>query len=88
VVSFTLWLLYPEERASGTHWIGSVGPRDSLDEVREGKFLTLPGLELQSLGFVCPVAPKTANPALLACLNMIICNVEMNLHGIKTKETP
>jgi hypothetical protein len=32
VVSFMPWLLYPRERAPGTHWIGGwVGPRASLD---------------------------------------------------------
>jgi hypothetical protein len=36
----------PEERAPGTHWIGSwVGPRAGLDDVEERKLLTLPGLE-------------------------------------------
>jgi hypothetical protein len=39
------------ERAPGTHWIGGwVGPRASLDDMEKGKFLTLLGLELQSLG--------------------------------------
>jgi hypothetical protein len=37
----------PEERAPGTHWIGSwVGPRAGLDDVEKRKFLTIPGLEL------------------------------------------
>jgi hypothetical protein len=39
------------ERAPGTHWIGGwVGLRAGLDDVEERKFLTLPGLELRSLG--------------------------------------
>jgi hypothetical protein len=51
VVSFTLRPLYPWELAPGTHWIGRwVGPRAGLDEVEKRKFLTLPGLELRSLG--------------------------------------
>jgi hypothetical protein len=38
VVSITPWLLYPRERASGTHWIGGwVGPRDILDVVVKRK---------------------------------------------------
>jgi hypothetical protein len=40
----------PEERASGTHWIGGwVDPRTDMDDMENRKFLTLPGLELQSL---------------------------------------
>jgi hypothetical protein len=39
------------ERAPGTHCIGGwVDPRASLDDVKNRKFLTLPGLELQPLG--------------------------------------
>jgi hypothetical protein len=34
VVSFTYWILYPGERAHGTHWRGAwVEPRVSLDAV-------------------------------------------------------
>jgi hypothetical protein len=34
-----------------THWIGGwVGPRAGLDDVKKRKFLTLPGLELRTLG--------------------------------------
>jgi hypothetical protein len=41
----------PEERASGTHWIGGcVDPRADLDDVKKRKFLTLPGIELRLLG--------------------------------------
>jgi hypothetical protein len=41
----------PGERAPGTHWIGGwVGPRASLDDMEERKFLTLRGLELRSHG--------------------------------------
>jgi hypothetical protein len=41
----------PGERAPGTHWIGGwVHPRACLDDMKKWKFLTLPGLELQSLG--------------------------------------
>jgi hypothetical protein len=40
----------PGERASGTHWMGGwLGPRASLDDVKERKFLILPGLELRPL---------------------------------------
>jgi hypothetical protein len=39
------------ERAHGTHWIGGrVGPRTGLVEVMNRKILSLPGLELRSLG--------------------------------------
>jgi hypothetical protein len=41
----------PGERAPGTHWIGGwVDPRAGLDDFVKRKFLTLPGLELRSLG--------------------------------------
>jgi hypothetical protein len=41
----------PRKEPSGTHWIGGwVGPRAGLDDVEKGKFLTLPGLELRTLG--------------------------------------
>jgi hypothetical protein len=43
-----------------THWIGSwVDPRTGLDDVEERKFLTLPGLELRSLGR--PVRTQSLN---------------------------
>jgi hypothetical protein len=35
----------------GTHWTGGrVGPRTGLDDVKNRKYLTLPGLELRPLG--------------------------------------
>jgi hypothetical protein len=38
------------ERAPGTHWIGGwVDPRAGLDNVKNRKFLILPGLELRPL---------------------------------------
>jgi hypothetical protein len=41
-------LLYTRERAAGTHWIGGwVDPRAGLDDKENGKFLTLPELELR-----------------------------------------
>jgi hypothetical protein len=41
----------PGERAPGTHFIGEwVSPTASIYGVEERKFLTLPGLELWSLG--------------------------------------
>jgi hypothetical protein len=40
-----------EEKAPCTHLIGGwVDPRDRLDDMEKIKFLTLPGLELRSLG--------------------------------------
>jgi len=33
MVIFTLWPLYPRERAAGIHWIGRVGRRVGLDWV-------------------------------------------------------
>jgi hypothetical protein len=37
----TIWMC-PEEKASGTHWIGRyVGPRDGFDAVEKRKILTL-----------------------------------------------
>jgi hypothetical protein len=47
MVSFTPLPLYRPGRAPVTHWIG--GAR--LDDMEKLKFLTLPGLELRSLGF-------------------------------------
>jgi hypothetical protein len=42
VVSFTLGLISPGEKALGAHWIGGwVDPRDGLDDVEKRKFLTL-----------------------------------------------
>jgi hypothetical protein len=39
------------ERAPGTHWIGGwVNLRTGLDDVKNRKFLTIPGLELRPLG--------------------------------------
>jgi hypothetical protein len=41
----------PAERAPGNHWVGGwVGPRTGLDDVEKRKFLTLPGLDLRTLG--------------------------------------
>jgi hypothetical protein len=41
----------PGERVPGTHWIGGwVDPRNGLDDMEGREFLTLPGLELRSLG--------------------------------------
>jgi hypothetical protein len=41
----------PGERAPGAHCIGGwVNPRAGVDDVEKRKFLTLQGLELQSLG--------------------------------------
>jgi hypothetical protein len=41
----------PEEKAPGTHLVGSsVDPRDGLDVVEKRKFLTLPGLEIRPIG--------------------------------------
>jgi hypothetical protein len=41
----------PGEITPCTHWIGGwVNPRADLDDVENRKFLTLPGLELRTLG--------------------------------------
>jgi hypothetical protein len=41
----------PGERGPCTHSIGGwVGPRNGLDDVEKRKFLTLPGLELRTIG--------------------------------------
>jgi hypothetical protein len=41
----------PGERPAGTYWIGGcVDPRIGLENMEKGKFLSLPGLELQPLG--------------------------------------
>jgi hypothetical protein len=51
VASFTFSYLYPRNGAPGTLWTGGlVCPRDGLDDMEKWKFLTLPGLELQTLG--------------------------------------
>jgi hypothetical protein len=43
--------LPPGKKATGTHWVGGwVDPRAGLDDVEKRKILTLPGLELRSLG--------------------------------------
>jgi hypothetical protein len=43
--------LTPGKSPPDTHWIGGwVGPRNGLEDVKKRKFLTLPGLELWSLG--------------------------------------
>jgi hypothetical protein len=40
VVNFTLWPLYPQERAPSIHWMGGwVGPKTGLDEMDSRKFL-------------------------------------------------
>jgi hypothetical protein len=45
--------LPPGKEPPGIHWIGDwVDPRAGLDKVEKGKFLTLPGLEIQPLR--CP----------------------------------
>jgi hypothetical protein len=41
----------PRGKGPGAHWIGGlVDPRAGLDDLEKRKFLTLPGLELRSLG--------------------------------------
>jgi hypothetical protein len=49
VVIFTPLLLFPLEKAPGTHWVGLLDPRADLDDMEEGKFLTPPGMELRPL---------------------------------------
>jgi hypothetical protein len=47
---FTLRPLYPEERATGTHWKGGwMAPGTGLNDVEKRKFLTFPGLEFRPL---------------------------------------
>jgi hypothetical protein len=44
-------LFTPEEKAPVVHWIGGLmDPRAGLDDVDRRKFLTLPVLELRTLG--------------------------------------
>jgi hypothetical protein len=51
VVNFTSRLLYPRQRAPGTHCMGErVNPRAGLDDMEKWIFLTLSGLELRPLG--------------------------------------
>jgi hypothetical protein len=46
MVSFTLLLLYPQEKALDIHWkVGWVGCRASLDVVEKIKVLALLGIE-------------------------------------------
>jgi hypothetical protein len=53
----------PRKRAPGTHWIGGwVDLRASMDDVEKRKFLTLPGLELRTLG-----RPARSQPLLIFC---------------------
>jgi hypothetical protein len=41
----------PGVRTPGSYWIGGwVDPRDDLDDFQKREFLTLPGLELRTLG--------------------------------------
>jgi hypothetical protein len=48
----------PKERARGARWIGGwVDPSASLDDMEKWKFLTLPGLELQTL--CCPARSQS-----------------------------
>jgi hypothetical protein len=45
-------------KALATHWIGGwVNPREGLDDVKKGKFLTPPGLELRPL--CCPARSQS-----------------------------
>jgi hypothetical protein len=51
MVSFTPCRFIPGERTPSAHWLGScVDPRVGLEEVEKRKFLTLPGLEVRTLG--------------------------------------
>jgi hypothetical protein len=65
VVSFTPRLLYPSERASGTHWIGDlVGPRVGLDDVK--KILDPTGARTPTARAVQPVASRYTDCAIPA----------------------
>jgi hypothetical protein len=64
--------LLPEERAPGTHWIGSwVGPRTGLNDVEKMTFLSMPGLELRPLcrSSPLPVVIPTALSQFLSSSN-------------------
>jgi hypothetical protein len=50
MVRFMPWLIFPEERVTGTHCIRDwVGPRAGLNDMEKRRFLTLPRLKLQPL---------------------------------------
>jgi hypothetical protein len=50
-VSITLRPLYLRGKVPGAHWLGGwVDPRAGVDDMKKGKFLTLPRLELRTLG--------------------------------------
>jgi hypothetical protein len=51
VVSFTPLPLYTRGKSPSTHWTGDwLDPSAGLDDEEKWKFLTLPGLEIRSLG--------------------------------------
>jgi hypothetical protein len=62
-----------EERALGTHWIrGWVGPRAGLYAAEKRKILTLPGLELRTVG--CPARSQSLY-RLRYCYNLVEINL-------------
>jgi hypothetical protein len=64
----------PEEGAPGTHWIGGwVDHRAGLDDVKR-KFLTIPGLELRTLGH--PARSQSLYRLRYSGLRVIAWNVE------------
>jgi hypothetical protein len=77
----------PGERVPGTHWIGGwVDPRPGLDDVEKRTFLTLPGLELRSLGRPARSQYGVIQIPYFAAL-FIGCRVKSReeLHGIVSK---
>jgi hypothetical protein len=86
VVNITLLPLYPREGAPGTHWIESwVDPRAGLEEVGKRKSLTIPGLELRSLGrpahsqSLC----RMRYPDISFSIGKAICIVVVNIRFLK-----
>jgi hypothetical protein len=62
MVSFTPRLLYPQERAPSTHWIGGwVGPRAVLDAVVKRKILIPRRKSNPRIPIVQPVAQRYAD---------------------------
>jgi hypothetical protein len=69
----------PGERASGSHWIGGrVDCRASLDDTEKRKFLTLPGIELRTLG--CPACSQSLYRLHYPSFLYILLNINTYIH--------